>query len=1014
MSVKVSRRALLLMSLLMSFAPFRTLAAPVLASVQVSALACALVMFAPSRVAAADWDDLLTGYSLTSWHDDAGRALGSVHGITQDGDGYLWIGADAGLFRFDGSRFTAWSRFGDLHLPDVSARGLWLARDASLWVGFARGEGVGRIKDGRLTRYRGGLSGIDAVTDLVEDARGVVWAIGDRTLFKLEGGEWRRARLPWKTIEGQVFHVYMTRGGQMLVATRWGVFRREGDTDTFRLVSEGLVWGLGEDAGGQIWATDIASGFRRLGGPAPVHALQGGGYRLIHDRNNDLWLSTFGAGLWRVSHTGEALTVRRAITRTGLSSDSVQAIFEDRDHNLWVGTTGGLHRLTPRSLTPIDEIGAVLSTAPAPHGALWVGTASGLLRRDLAPEGRDPMRIGHGTPDIRTFLTDRAGTLWMGTGDGLWTFDGKRLGKVRIPERPQMLVRWLAPDRRGGFWLCDGDWLYRWDGAHLTPLAAPDHLTPKERIRFAGADTSGRVWLGLTGGRLAFLDEAGGFQAVGPNDGLPDGTHTSINAIFEDRDRAVWIGGTGVSRYAGGRVTTLTRANGLPDGRVWAIVDDEPGNLWLSMDRGIVRIARGELQKALADLAYRLQYQAYDARDGVAGAAVGIINATRTADGSLWFAQGGGLTHADPKRLTTEPAGAPPRPQIAAVVANETRSLVSLPPSFVAGTRRLEIQYGAPTLTSSNHVRFRYRLDGVDADWVEAGTERTAVYTNLGAGPYEFRVESTLEGGGSRSPEAVWAFRIQPLFSETPWFYALAAAAVGMAMWGAWRARLRLVEQRFSLALAERARLSREIHDTLLQSLVGVALQVDVVSNGLEPSASGARQQLVRIRRQVEQYIRDARQSIHDLRSPQLESRDLATALREFGRTAVGSTNIRFSMSATGAAAAYPPRIENQLLRVGQEAITNAVRHAGASRVRVELESHAGAVTLSVTDDGRGFDYEHTLAHADGHYGLSTMRERAEELGGRLRVTTAAGEGTTVTAVVPTTVVAGEELLARL
>ena len=978
-----------------------------------SLLALMLFVTFPLPAAAAEWDDLLTGYSLTSWHDDAGRALGAVYGIVQDADGYLWIGADAGLFRFDGSRFTAWSRFGDLHLPGASARSLWVARDTSVWVGFAQREGVGRIKDGKLTRYRNGLNGIDAVTDLVEDARGVMWAVGDRALFKLDGNDWRKVRLPWKTIEGQVYHPYVARNGQMWVATRWGVFKREGDTDTFTPINEDLAWGLGEDRAGHIWATDIATGFRQLGGAQPAHPLQGGGYRLIHDRNNQLWLSTFGAGLWRVTRDGNGFTVRRAVTRTGLSSDSVQAIFEDRDGNLWVGTTGGLHRLTRRRLTPIDDIGAVLVTAPAKAGGLWVGTASGLMRRELAPDARQPERVGRSAPDIRNFHTDRSGVLWMGTGDGLWKFDGQRLEKVHIPERAQLLVRWLAPDRRGGFWLGDGDWLYRWDGAHLTPFDS-SALGAGTRVRFAGGDASGRVWLGLTGGHLGFIDEHGGFHRVGPAEGLPDGTHVSVNAVFEDRDHVVWIGGSGLSRYANGRVTTLRRTNGLPEGRVWAIVDDEPGNLWLSMDGGLVRLERGELQHAVADPSYRMQYQAYDARDGVAGSAVGIINATRAADGSLWFAQGGGLTHTDPQRLTTEPDIAPPSPHIAAVVADQTRALLTLQPSFAAGTRRLEIQYAAPTLTGTNRVRFRYRLDGVDTNWVDAGTERTAIYTNLGAGQYRFRVASTIEGGGNSSPEAAWAFRIQPLFHETPWFYALVALAGALTVWGVWRARVRIVEQRFSLALAERARLSREIHDTLLQSLVGVALQVDVVSSGLEPTESSARQQLVRIRRQVEQYIRDARQSIHDLRSPHLESRDLATALREFGRNAVGTSNIRLTVTASGTQTRYPPKVENQLLRVGQEAILNAVRHAGASRIRVDLENQAQSVMLSVSDDGHGFEYDVTRAEGNGHYGLRTMRERAEELGGRFSVTTATGRGTTVTAVVPTTVVAGEQMLAEL
>ena len=973
-------------------------------------LVCALA--APTHAHAAEWDDLLTGYALTSWHEEAGRAIGSVHGIAQDADGYLWIAAEGGLFRFDGSRFTPWDRFGEVGLPAAPARSVWVGRDGSLWIGFAHGQGVGRMHGGRFTRYPLGLEGIDAVTDIVGDHAAGMWAIADRTLLRLDGEAWRKVRLPWPGVEGPVYHPYVARNGQMWVATRWGVFRREGQTDAFTLVNEDLVWGLGEDADGNIWTTEIAAGFRRLGAPLPEHPLQGGGYRLIHDRHNQLWLSTFGAGLWRVTPGGSGVVVRRAITRTGLSSDSVQAIFEDRDGNLWVGTTAGLHRLTRRRLTPIDNIGAVLATAPAPDRDLWVGTANGLLRRSLAAENGTIEWIGRSTPDIRTFHTDPDGVLWMGTGDGLWRFDGGRLEKIRIRERPDMLVRWLAPDGRGGFWLCDGDWLYHWNGSRLRPFETYA-TSGGTRIRFAAADRDGRVWLGLSGGRLAFIDARGDFRQIGNDRGLPDGTHTSINALFHDRDGSVWIGGTGLSRFADDRITTLTTANGLPAGRIWAIVDDEPGNLWLTMDHGLVRLARAEIERALADSAHRLQYDVYDARNGVAGSAVGIINATRAADGSLWFAQGGGLTHVDPHRLTTEREAAPPPTQIAVVIANDQHALPART-SFPAGTRRLEIQYTAPTLSSTNRVTFRYRLDGVDNGWVEAGTDRSAVYTNLGAGEYRFRVESALEGGGTRSPEAVWTFAIQPLFYETRWFAALAAAALGVIVWGAWRARLRLVQRQFSLALAERARLSREIHDTLLQSLVGVALQVDAVSSTLDASASPAQRQLVRIRRQVEQYIRDARQSILDLRSPQLESHDLAAALREFGRSAVGDANIRFSVAVTGAPATYPPRTENQLLRIGREAITNAVRHAGAARIRVELNADARAVTLSVADDGRGFDSEAAQAAGGDHYGLRTMRERAEELGGSLTVTTGPGRGTIVTALVPTSVVAREELLAEL
>ncbi len=210
-------------------------------------------------------------------------------------------------------------------------------------------------------------------------------------------------------------------------------------------------------------------------------------------------------------------------------------------------------------------------------------------------------------------------------------------------------------------------------------------------------------------------------------------------------------------------------------------------------------------------------------------------------------------------------------------------SLTSLP----AGTTRVQIRYTALSLSSSDRIRFRYRLEGIDTAWVDAGTRRTAFYTNLSPGPYRFQVDASGEDGSWQAAPVAWSFSVEPAFYQTRWFSAMVAAAGLLVVWGAWRVRLRLVRQQFSLALAERARLSREIHDTLLQSLVGVALQFDAIAENLDSASVTAKEQLLRVRRHVEAYVRDARQSISDLRSPLLEATDLATVLRRV-RQAVG------------------------------------------------------------------------------------------------------------------------------
>jgi signal transduction histidine kinase len=283
---------------------------------------------------------------------------------------------------------------------------------------------------------------------------------------------------------------------------------------------------------------------------------------------------------------------------------------------------------------------------------------------------------------------------------------------------------------------------------------------------------------------------------------------------------------------------------------------------------------------------------------------------------------------------------------------------------------------------------------------VDAGPRRTVFYTNLSPRDYRFRVEAHAEDGSWSTSAADWPFTIQPAMYQTRWFYALAATMIVACVVLAWQFRLALVRRQFSLALAERARLSREIHDTLLQSLVGVALQFDGIANALGPSSVSAREQLTRIRRQVEAYIREARQSIWDLRSPVLETHDLESALRAYATEMIGDAPVRFTSVVNGHDAMRPPKIDNQLLRIGQEAITNAIRHARARRIHLELTFGPETVAIRVEDDGCGFEGVRSAVDA-GHYGLTTMRERTEEVGGTFTITSGAGRGTVIEAVIP-------------
>jgi two-component sensor histidine kinase len=435
-----------------------------------------------------------------------------------------------------------------------------------------------------------------------------------------------------------------------------------------------------------------------------------------------------------------------------------------------------------------------------------------------------------------------------------------------------------------------------------------------------------------------------------------------------------------------------------------AITQSADGFLWLAVDRGrlhpgrraaLIRLHPPALDRRGAKTALT-GYTIYDAVDGLAGVALGTATAARAADGSLWFEIGGSLTVVDPRQVSDKQ-----QPDIVAQIATARVDDRLVAPGSAgvlpAGTREVQIDYTALRLTAPGQIRFRYRLDGFDRDWVDAGARRQAYYTNLAPGSYVFRVQANGDAVGWTAPEAQWAFAVQPAFYQTGWFYALGGTALLLVAWGVAHTRVWILNRQFAATLAERTRLSRELHDTMLQSLAGIALQVQAIARQCLPGASEQRSQLLALRREVEEYIREARQAILDLRSPMLEASGLAGALTEIGRRAVASPT-RFELSADRVAA--EAATEGELLRIGQEAITNAVRHAGATHIRVDVRQDADLIRLRVTDDGHGFDVDATTASANGHYGLLGMQERAARLGGRLTVTSSAS-GTVVEASVP-------------
>jgi signal transduction histidine kinase len=960
------------------------------------ALCCALESRAAASPAAHGLDD----FSVRTWNENDGLSVSRITAISQDHDGYLWLGTDAGLVRFDGVRFVPVTEVGGVALQIAPIPALRAASDHSLWVGTTGPSGLARLKNGRLTQYgpqQGLLAGY--VVALIEDRAGMLWAGNASGLFTFDGERWHLVQDP-ALARSAVLALHEARDGSLWVATRTSVYRRQAGesgfalVDTFEIASN--AWqGFSEDAEGVVWISDFREGFRRVGaGPSPAAAHRGWGVQLLHDRGGNFWVATRGQGLWRVRADGHGTRGVEFLTRQhGLATDAVQCVFEDREGNVWVGTQAGLQRLTPHRVTPLTDLPLARAMALTTDGSVWVGSTSGLTRFSAA--GRQRYGEAEGLPGsvVLALHVDREGVLWVATERGIVSFVHGVFSPLVVPPNRKNQRFLSLVHAQSAFWLRDVtlSLMKISDQGQAMPLSEiPEEF--RRGVLTLADDPQGNVWFGATGGRLGVLRHDGQFARHELGIG-------GITAIMPAADGALWVGGdNGLSVIEHGEVRTVTGAQGLPT-RVKSIAEDRDGVLWVGFGSGIARLEKAEIARALAERDYRIRYRLFNTADGAAGVpmAEGSPTAVLAPDNRLWFATSAGVTVIDPRQIGE------PRPRAPAILEAMTTGARTIEPvqgmMLPARTSQLQFSFTAPTLTDSMRVEFKYRLDGVDRDWVDARTNRQAAYANLGPGPYVFRVMAT-SGDGVWSAPAAFAFGVSPMFYQTAWFYGVCALVAFSIVYAFWRLHVRRVHQRYALVLGERMRMAREIHDTILQGLAGLALQLDDLSYASEAVPASSSERVRRMRRRVEEYIREARRSIWDLRATALERQSLPSALREAGARAVADRPVSLDVAVKGTPHSCSPAVEQQLLLICQEALTNAVRHGAPHRIDVELEYGRKEVSVRVSDDGRGFDPAR-VQYVTGHYGVTSMHERAEQVRGHLTIASQPGSGTRVEAVVP-------------
>jgi ligand-binding sensor domain-containing protein/two-component sensor histidine kinase len=955
-----------------------------------------------TQASALDPGKTLAEYSLTNWAEDAGPFPFGIYAIAQDRDGYLWLGARTGLVRFDGNEFVLWK--GTPPLTDDRIHAICASLDGSLWVGFGTIGGVSRIRDGKVTAFstRDGLAGGD-VNALIEDHDGTMWVGSYGGLSRFQNDRWVQFGANEGLPVAAVIALLRDSRGTLWVGTSVGVYSRGANEHTFRLFAQTTVVRFSEDASGTIWVTDSENGFKILDGPSRHTRIapplrEGPGRELLFDRSGSLWIGTQGAGLMRVrglKGEGRLEPVERLAHRDGLISDDIRTLFEDRDGTIWIGSRRGLSRLSESNVKTVradpEKDTFVYAVTRTRDGNFWTATSEGLKRAASGKQRTFGVEDGLPSHVVTALHEDQSGTLWVATTRGVARSKGGRFVPLPLPKGMGLeQVLSMTSDRGGALWLCDRyRGLFQWKDGHLARM---NDLFDEKKVYIAYADSADRVWIGFWNTGIAVYHNN---KIVSYSDvqGVPV---RGVNLVYEDRRGAIWVGTDhGLGRFDNGRFRVFTR-QGFPKSGVFSIVEDAQGFLWFGLGVGLLRISPGEFERATSDEGYQIRYKIYGREDGLPGTLgrPGMPSSARASDGSLSFVTSNGVALVHPDRLHESPMPGPLR--IESLVADGRSLDLRSDLSLAAGTARLQIDYSILNLAAAPAPRFRTTLDGFDSGWQELGTRRQTSYTNLPPGQYRFRVVSNTNDGAWNESGAVMAFSIKPAFYQTNVFYGAATLIVVLGVWCAWRLRLRQMNHEFSVVLAERARMGREIHDTLLQSLVGVALEFDDISGQLDPTAESLKKQVARIRERVENYIREARQSIWNLRSPTLERTDLVTALRLFGETATAHNGVRFEFLVTGQPRRVSVKLEEQLLRIGQEALSNAIRHGLAHVIRTELCYDSDTVRLLVSDNGRGFDPDHLEELADEHWGVTTMRERAQQVGARFTLVSSPGAGTRV------------------
>lgn len=890
---------------------------------------------------------------------------GAPEGVTsfaQSPDGFLWIGTHYGLYQFDGVRFEP-RAVGQLQSSHIHA--LWADKNGDLWIGYSIG-GVSEIHDGRVTNYQG--SGLPPGTafELARTPDGALWVATTQALGRMVNGAWRTVGADSGIAGVHPERMQLAADGTLWVAGNKHAYRLLPHHDRFETLDEASYLGT------------------RIGLPESSKLQDFHGTSTLLDSSGAFWEDTNSRqGIvryrWPQGSTSEPPIIE-TMPGDAFSGSFIFDIFEDREGNVWIGTNGGLDRFRRDRLNVVQFGEPIYQPAMAAgeHGDIWVGQTW-----STGYHVTDSVEHVAAIPLLTSMMTREAdGTIWLGSTSGVQRLVKGEATPFELPTFAKSVgfrTQALARQGDGSLWISiSGHSLLRYKAGNWLPNGNQKELPTDQTPLSMSTDATGALWLGYPQNNL-YKIAGERLIHIGAGDGISVGA-VQVISLHEGQ---AWIGGErGVEHMVGKRFVQLKGDHGELFQDISGIVQTANGDLWLNGAFGLYRIKADQWQRTELQPEYRVSFEHFTSLDGLKGAAV-QIRPTPTliqgSDGRLWAATESGVVWVDPKNVPAVTVDV--LPVVQGITANGVHYPGKINNDLPKGTRNFQVAYTAPLLGEPERITFRYRLLGFDQNWQDAGSSRQAYFTNLPPGKYTFQVQSKTDDADWSGPIGESTFVLLPSFYQTWWFYAASALLLSAALWSLHLMRIRRLTTRMNIRRHERERVAQDLHDTLLQTVHALLIQVQRAARAI-PANEPAQEMLKESAGIAHLAMAEGRDRIVSLQSFKGHPSDPSIALELIGRHLEVIHEKKFLITTEGRCPKLSQSLGSEIIDIAREAMLNAFRHSGGRAVTLSIVYGTRDILIKVTDDGRGIDPAVLeQGGSPGHWGLATIRDRAKDIG---------------------------------